>query len=199
MQLLEAASVLVAMNQDGTPAHDSDSSSPAASGSSDPHEDGVSSTETTPPPQRGEHTYREHKRNSTASSVFSRSYQSVFSVGSAPHEQAPSHARHWSTSSNRPTSANTAITDTYPDEDPADLAAAVGLLSCSYGTPKTGPTHLADVPPVPPLPAKYLDHATFGRVTQLQEPSDVDMDGESHSDEDRRFARREEGMFNMDA
>ncbi len=42
----------------------------------------------------------------------------------------------------------------------ADLAAAVGLLSCSYGsTPKTGPVMLpADAPPVPPLPAQFLGH-----------------------------------------
>lgn len=43
------------------------------------------------------------------------------------------------------------------DSTTADLAAAVGLLSCSYGTPKTGPVMLPpDVPPVPPLPAQYL-------------------------------------------
>lgn len=194
VQLLEAASVLVAMNQDG-PAHDSDSSSPAASGSSDPQEDLPSSTETTPPPHHDHTSYRDSKRHSNSSSVYSRSYQSIFSSGSAPHENAFSHARQWSTSSNRPTTANTSIAESYPDEDPADLAAAVGLLSCSYRTPKNGPTVLADVPPVPPLPAKYLDGAH--NKAPRTEIVDIDMDDESNSDYDQhtRHDEAEYGVF----
>lgn len=194
VQLLEAASVLVAMNADGTSANDSDSSSPAASGSSDPHdEEGLSSTETTPPPQM----YRDSKRHSNSSSVYSRSYQSIFSSGSAPQESAFSHARQWSTSSNRPLTGNTSIAESYPDEDPADLAAAVGLLSCSYGTPKTGPTLLDDVPPVPPLPAKYLDSSISRKPIRAQEQNDIEMEEDSMSDEDRTTRHDDAGEYGV--
>lgn len=41
------------------------------------------------------------------------------------------------------------------DEEEATLAAAVESL-CNFGTPRSGPVHLpADVPPVPPLPARF--------------------------------------------
>ncbi|EME50393.1 hypothetical protein DOTSEDRAFT_69048 [Dothistroma septosporum NZE10] len=197
VQLLEAASVLVAMNADGI-ANDSDSSSPAASGSSDMRdEQELSSTETTPPPQ-SEHAYRDSKRFSNNSSLYSRSYQSVFSSESAPgHDNGFSHHRQWSTSSNsRPLTANTSIADSYRgDEDPQDLAAAVGLLSCSYGTPKSGPTGMGnDVPPVPPLPAKYQNYRA---------PVDVQMDDDYDSDDEphvRNDDVEDQGVFGkMDA
>jgi hypothetical protein len=198
VQLLEAASVLVAMNQDAATSNDSDASSPAASGSSDLRDEDVSSAETTPPPQA--ESYRDSKRYSNTSSTYSRSYQSVFSSGSMPNAEHPfSHHRQWSTSSaNRPATANTSIADSYRDEDPQDLAAAVGLLSCSYGTPKSGPTGMpADVPPVPPLPAKYALHKFAG----YREQDDVDMEDEESEDEEQghqypsRIDEVEEGMF----
>jgi hypothetical protein len=185
VQLLEAASVLVAMNQDGTAANDSDnSSSPAASGSSDMRDEDLSSTETTPPPHM-EGPYRDSKRYSNTSSAYSRSYQSVLSESVPNTEGASGYARHWSASSNRPLTANTSIAESYRDEDPKDLAAAVGLLSCSYGTPKSGPVSmLGDIPPVPPLPAKYVTHV---------QTADIDMDDHEHDDD-------EEGVFGkMDA
>ncbi len=172
MQLLEAASVLVAMNQDA-PAQaqpdkkaesDQSSASPAASGSSEIHDDYLSSTNTTPPPNADEPVVSPHsKRYSTASSVYSRSYQSTSATSAYLSESAPngqaylSHYRQWS-ADNRPATAGTSVGGSqYGDEDQADLAAAVGLLSCSYGTPKSGPVVLPpDVPPVPPLPAKFL-------------------------------------------
>lgn len=41
------------------------------------------------------------------------------------------------------------------DEEEATLVAAVESL-CSFGTPRSGPVHLPpDVPPVPPLPARF--------------------------------------------
>ncbi|KAK1819403.1 hypothetical protein LTR12_006229 [Friedmanniomyces endolithicus] len=191
VQLLEAASVLVAMNQDPASTNDSDnSSSPAASGSSDMRNDDVSSAETTPPPQT-DNSFRDSKRYSNTSSAYSRSYQSVFSSESAPsHEHGFSHQRQWSTSSNnRPLTANS-IAESYRDEDPQDLAAAVGLLSCSYGTPKTGPTGMpSDVPPVPPLPAKY---ASYKRASQHGH-QDVDMDADESSDD--RIDEVDEGIF----
>lgn len=164
------------MNTESQPPNDSDnSSSPAASGSSERDED-VSSPESTPPPQ-ADTGYRDSKRYSNTSSAYSRSYQSVFSDGAGEHDFV--HYRHWSTSSGRPLTANTSLAESYPDEDPQELAAAVGLLSCSYGTPKTGPTVVPgdDIPPVPPLPQKYAN--AFGNY-RAQE--DVIMDD---SDDDR--------------
>ncbi|EMD00753.1 hypothetical protein BAUCODRAFT_29112 [Baudoinia panamericana UAMH 10762] len=193
VQLLEAASVLVAMNQDPTVTHDSDNSdSPAASGSSDMRDD-VSSTETTPPPQI-EGPDRDNKRFSNNSSVFSRSYQSVFSESAPTNDHGFSHRRQWSTSSNnRPPTANTSIAESYDDQDPQDLAAAVGLLSCSYGTPKSGSTNMpGDVPPVPPLPAKYAMH----NFTSYRAQQDVEMDdGETSEDERTRIDENDEGIF----
>jgi len=193
------------MNQDGNPTNDSDnSSSPAASGSSDMRDEEPSSTETTPPPQN-DGSYRASKRFSNTSSAYSRSYQSVFSSESVPNgENGFSHHRQWSTSStNRPMTANTSIAESYRDEDPQDLAAAVGLLSCSYGTPKSGPTGMPnDVPPVPPLPAKYASNNKF---TGFHSQEDVDMedDDEDSSDDEQGHARIEEvdeGIFGkMDA
>ncbi|KAH8707597.1 hypothetical protein GQ44DRAFT_471276 [Phaeosphaeriaceae sp. PMI808] len=172
VQLLEAASVLVAMNKESD-GGDSDHSSmsPPASGSSDVRDE-PSSTETTPPPHIDDEAigsypnshfgHRSIKRYSGNSSAFSQSYQStVFS----DHGNGRHH-RQWSNVSDRPTTSGTSVAGSYRDDgnDHADLAAAVGLLSCSYGTPKTGPVALpADVPPVPPLPAKFLD---FSNVHQ---------------------------------
>ena len=191
--------MLVAMNQEAGP-HDSDnSSSPAASGSSDMREEEVSSAETTPPPHN-DGSYRDSKRFSNNSSIFSRSYQSVFSNESA-HANEPDfrHRRQWSTSSNnRPWTANASIAESYRDEDPQDLAAAVGLLSCSYGTPKSGPTGLnTNVPPVPPLPAKYAG-STFSGYRGRED--DVEMEDEECGDDEEhthpgRIEEADEGVF----
>lgn len=168
------------MNTDGTPTNDSDnSSSPAASGSSERDED-LSSTETTPPPQT-DNAYRDSKRYSNTSSAYSRSYQSVFSESAPNGEHGFGHYRQLSSSSNRPQTANTSIAESYRDEDPADLAAAVGLLSCSYGTPKSlGPTGMpSDIPPVPPLPEKYAN-----AFSSYRGQGDVIMDDEDSSDDE---------------
>jgi len=208
------------MNHDG-PAVDSDSSSPAASGSSDPLDSEMSSAETSPPPQLeadGNEFYRAReialKRFSNNSSAYSHSYQSSIFSESAPGSRAyMSHYRQWS-NDGRPTTSGTSVNGDESQEH-ADLAAAVGLLSCSYGTPKTGPVMLpADVPPVPPLPSQFLgqkaDHLsgttmTFSGVPQsfssyVRERKDVDMDADNSADEDydRHRARSDEddeGMF----
>lgn len=191
------------MNTEGNPTTDSDnSSSPAASGSSDRDEE-LSSAETTPPPQT-DNAYRDSKRYSNTSSAYSRSYQSVFSSESIPNgDNAFSHHRQWSSSSNgRPLTANTSIAESYRDEDPADLAAAVGLLSCSYGTPKSGPTGMpSDIPPVPPLPEKYAQ--AFANYRDRSQ-DDVIMDDDDSSDDEEPQQRTlnddDEGMFGkMDA
>ena len=213
VQLLEAASVLVAMNLEGESARDSDHSSmsPPASGSSDLRDE-LSSTDTTPPPQIDDHAVGSYPRtqfgnrsskrySANSSSAYSQSYQStVFS----DHGHG-GHYRQWSNVSDRPTTSGTSVAGSYQDEenDQADLAAAVGLLSCSYGTPKTGPFVLPpDVPPVPPLPARYMDFnnarnlsGTANVVAQQssvrgssysyrRESKDVEMDEESFVDED---------------
>ncbi|KAF2455915.1 hypothetical protein BDY21DRAFT_63672 [Lineolata rhizophorae] len=193
VQLLEAASVLVAMNQEASSSGaapmesaknaDSDghsSASPTASGfSGELRDDDLSSNDTTPPPQieggrafaNGAQHYSKRFSNAT-SSAYSRSYQSVFS-DSAPNALSPQHFRQWSADTSvtggdagvRPTTSSSISGSTaYDDGDSADLAAAVGLLSCSYGTPKTGPSMLPpDVPPVPPLPARYLGQSVGAR------------------------------------
>ena len=164
--MLEAASVLVAMNKDGPSAIESDdSSSPAASGSSDPHDEEMSSAETTPPPEgrNGPRSaigadFGHTKRFSENSSLYSHSYQSSILSESVPNSRPyMSHYRQWS-ADGRPTTSGTSVAGSYmEDGEHADLTAAVGLLSCSYGTPKTGPVMLpADAPPVPPVPAQFL-------------------------------------------
>lgn len=171
VQLLEAASVLVAMNDkpkdsETTPPDsakdfpsDPESASPAASGYSEQVER-QSSADTTPPPMsEGVQMNGTSFRNKRHSSVggFSRSYQSAPSLvpGSLPgngfgHSRQPS--------DHRPTSSG--INNT--GQDDRDLAAAVELLSCSFGSNNgnNGTVMLADAPPVPPVPQQYLDQAT---------------------------------------
>ncbi|KAL6896019.1 hypothetical protein HDV57DRAFT_35081 [Trichoderma longibrachiatum] len=175
VQLLEAASVLVAMN--GNPKERSvtppdsardfasepeTASSPAASGYSD-QADGQSSADTTPPPIYDHavafdtSAYRE-KRYSMGS-VFSRSFASpqpsnplVFGSIPLDHGRSPS-------MDPRPSSSGVHANG----EDDHELAAAVELLSCSFGS-NTGSraavvAHIEDAPPVPPVPTQFLDQA----------------------------------------
>lgn len=172
VQLLEAATVLVNMNQDDVPEHSPEAESELSSaspGASSDIRDGASSAETTPPPvdEREEDDDFEMsgmpanwtKRPSIGNaSAFSRSYQSIPSssyTGSAPlHSPAFSHFRKSSVDT-RPSTADTRL----HEDDEADLAAAIGL--CNFGTPRTGPvSNTPDVPPVPPLPARYLDSSS---------------------------------------
>ncbi|ODA80109.1 hypothetical protein RJ55_03067 [Drechmeria coniospora] len=169
VQLLEAASVLVAMNgkeSEATPpdsakdsASELDSASPAASPYSEQAER-QSSTDTTPPPMAevfsfGALSYRDRFNNVGAD--FPRSHQSpslkpsLLSGGiSSPafgHFRQPSHER-------RPPSSGANRTG----QEDRDLAAAVELLSCSFGSNNGSyatMTLAADAPPVPPVPAQY--------------------------------------------
>ncbi|KAK8225556.1 hypothetical protein HDK77DRAFT_431774 [Phyllosticta capitalensis] len=216
VQLLEAASVLVNMNQEAqtesAKASESDQSSASPDGSSSDYRDGMSSAETTPPPQGDDlvgsfgRSYP-NKRFSSNSSAYSQSYQSNTSVFS---ESAPNAYYH-----DRPTTSGTSMT-AYDDEDQADLAAAVGLLSCSFGTPQSKPVVLPpDVPPVPPLPARFVSNS-FGSTTIATPPGehqyatsmrsyyaarhkeeDVDMEDDDEDDHRRRGRSDEddEGMF----
>ncbi|UNI14099.1 hypothetical protein JDV02_000770 [Purpureocillium takamizusanense] len=169
VQLLEAASVLVAMNgkeSTTTPpdsakdsASEPDSASPAASGYSEQPER-QSSADTTPPPTIDGINFASPYRDT---SEFARSYQSSslkppFMLGSIPngpgfgHSRQPSHER-------RPPSSGANRTG----QEDRDLAAAVELLSCSFGSNNGSHgtvTLPADAPPVPPVPAQYLDQAS---------------------------------------
>lgn len=178
--------MLVGMNQENamppdtakTIESDQSSASPDISATSELHDDYISSAETTPPPvnepayaQDSFSTIRE-KRHSGTSSAFSRSYQSApsssYLAGSMPSssygQQYPGHRRP-STSGVTSTSAYTV------DEDEAGLAAAVQSL-CSFGTPRTGPTHLPPgVPPVPPVPAQYIGQNTNRLSANIMTPT----------------------------
>ncbi|KFG86208.1 putative C2H2 finger domain protein [Metarhizium anisopliae] len=165
VQLLEAASVLVAMNDKestATPpestkdsASEPDSSSPAASGYSD-HVERQSSADTTPPPMMEESGLSGLSYRDGSGAGFARSYQSTVS-GSLPRGSAYGHFRQPSHERRPPSSGAN-----HTGEDDRDLAAAVELLSCSFnsnnGSHGTVTVPL-DAPPVPPVPAQYLDQA----------------------------------------
>ena len=155
------------MNQDAIAAEDitkpserdHSSVSPAASGSSDVRDEEyyISSAETTPPPMNEHYAIIEDvgngrsKRYSGNSSSFSRSYQSAPSF-SLPAGNNLSHCQQ----QRRPSSSGVAPADV--DEEEAALAAAVESL-CSFGTPRNGSVRLPeDVPPVPPVPARYREY-----------------------------------------
>ena len=92
-------------------------------------------------------------------SMFSRSYQSVpsASIAASSVPTTASYGSFHNTSYQRRLSIpNTELSGISGSEDAADLAAAVEL--CHFGTPRTGPIHIDDIPPVPPLPARYASH-----------------------------------------
>ncbi|KAI0128852.1 hypothetical protein BJ170DRAFT_732544 [Xylariales sp. AK1849] len=192
VQLLEAASVLVQMNNDKDattppdsardfPSEPESAASPAASGYSDLH-DGRSSADTTPPPQAeafhgtSGFAYRDASKRYSSGSGYARSYQSVssngFVAGSVPSGSGFGHNRHGS-SDRRPPSSGRNNTG----QEDRDLAAAVELLSCSFGSNGgSRDTRLPDdAPPVPPLPAQYLDQAAFTSASFLNSYSTRQM------------------------
>lgn len=150
---------------------DHSSASPAASGYSDLHDDEISSVETTPPPSSEEQTVAHNstglgrpKRYSSNSSTYSRSYQSAPSgtafAGSAPSGSSISGQYRQQSSEHWPSTPG--VSNGMDDDEEANLVAAVKSL-CSFGTPRSGPVHLPpDVPPVPPLPAKFLSQNLHG-------------------------------------
>ncbi|RDA87547.1 hypothetical protein CP532_3991 [Ophiocordyceps camponoti-leonardi (nom. inval.)] len=159
VQLLEAASVLLAMNgkenQAPTPpdsASEADSASPATSSPSELGER-QSSADTTPPPTIegawfGGSSYRDGDLSPCHSSLKpSYASQSLFDGL-------------FRRSSREPSSSGASRCG---QEDP-DLVAAVELLSCSFRS-KEGAAAVAvavatEAPPVPPMPARYLDQST---------------------------------------
>lgn len=186
VQLLEAASVLVQMNNNKDAASPPDSArdfasepesaaSPAASGYSDQH-DGRSSADTTPPPQAEAYLsgfgYRDAFKRYSNGSAYSRSYQSTASNGFMPDSipssnpfGSPFGHRRQGSSDRRPPSSGMGSSG----KEDRDLAAAVELLSCSFNS--NGGSRDArfpqDAPPVPPLPMEYLDQVTFASTSFL--------------------------------
>lgn len=171
--------MLVAMNQDTdmssveslAPPLDSDrsSASPLASVSSAIQDDEISSLEITPPPFEYHHEYKysthnqskTHYRYSSTSSIYSQSYQSTGGrdsiAGSVPTAASYGSTTQFSFHGRRPSASGTQYSHSQVGEDDAGIAAALDL--CSFGTPRTGPIHNGDdIPPVPPLPAKFASH-----------------------------------------
>ncbi|KAL1893812.1 hypothetical protein Cpir12675_003968 [Ceratocystis pirilliformis] len=182
VQLLEAASVLVAMNHND-PKSDSTSESPSDSTSGFHSEsdsvstadsvlnrhERTSSTETTPPPMEGlglklnSHQFSA-KRYSTGG--ISKAYklgnykpstsilQGISSSG--PNGSSSNHGRKRSEDI-RPTSSGRSSTGKVDRE----LAAAVELLSCSFSSNNAkSPSTTTLVPLVPALPIQYLEQST---------------------------------------
>ncbi|OJD10537.1 hypothetical protein AJ78_08484 [Emergomyces pasteurianus Ep9510] len=172
-------------HQQPTGESDRSSTSPTVSGISELR-DGISSAETTPPPtgeegifttsstttgkppSSGTHPSPQNRNHSLShrfsANSFSRSFQSIPSssfTGSAPtFSPSPSHFRQSSISTD--TRPSTAETGGLLDDDEAGLAAAIEL--CHFGTPRSGPVPMSpeDIPPVPPLPARFLGSHSMG-------------------------------------
>ncbi|QSZ30575.1 hypothetical protein DSL72_000131 [Monilinia vaccinii-corymbosi] len=167
VQLLEAAAVLVNMNQDAvanTPpdsakdfqSDDQDSASPAASGSDDHEIDRASSADTTPPPSNMRHPYAggsyNKPRRYLADIEYFKQSNMAFYPGSAP--AGFGHARHQSHERRPPSSGMNG------NEEEEGLTAAIELLSCGFaspGTPRSGLLLPHAAPPVPEIPAEYLN------------------------------------------
>lgn len=209
VQLLEAASVLISMNHGGTGINDSDLPSPAASRLSDLRgdelsDDGLNSIETAPTSQ-SQHAYSNpnFKRYSNPSSPYSPSCQSALSEPAPSASSFSSRYRRQSSSSIQPATAKTSNAEAYSEDGEAELAAAVALLSCSYGTSKSGPTAIpADIPGVLPLPAKTQGASApslASRVPYRGQQDDVDMerlsDEDAHVWRDHDHEEEDEGMF----
>lgn len=146
------------------PSDPESAASPAASGYSEVG-DRQSSADTTPPPSsEGPLLNAMAYRNKRHSSIggLSRSYQSAPFASSPVQGRASGsngfgHSRHLSVD-NRPTSSGFNTTG----QEDRDLAAAVELLSCSFGSNSgsRGTVTLPDdAPPVPPVPTQYLSQA----------------------------------------
>lgn len=225
VQLLEAASVLVSMNQTGNPgaelaldmSSDHSSASPAASGFSGLRDD-LSSVDTTPPPRdEGEYAVmtvetsqsRNANRRSSNVSAYSRSYQSVQStsvfgdVGSLGTSNF--HYMRQGSIGGRSSSIHASSVGDH-DADEESLAAAVGLLSCSFGTPRSGPVIPSadtDIPPVPPLPAHFLGEREQtvhgGTGTILGNPETVSGPSSDHNTYGMRWTKGEENAVEDDS
>jgi hypothetical protein len=209
VQLLEAASILVNLNQDGpTPPnsakdfHSDESASPAASSSSEQH-DGTSSADTTPPPQAdmfgGNGSYR-HKRMSSGYSGYSRSYQSAPSATSYTESVSNGSAfGHYRQQSQERQLLSSGISE---DNENDDLATAINLLSCSFQSQRSNSTPrmvipvTMDTPPVPNIPAQYLSNFSGSTLGTNHHPRQTESytRHQIHSDRDVKMEESEESI-----
>lgn len=223
METAAAANVMTPPDSTRGFPSDVESASPTASGYSEMNER-QSSADTTPPPHQeafGNHI-PEYVSKRYNGGGLSRSYQSTpvsDFAGSAPNPAFTGfgHSRQLSQDRRPPSSGKNATS-----QDDRELAAAVELLSCSFNSNNGshGVGVPLDAPPVPPLPAQYLDQAAsltstgFINSFPSRQPEsftrgetrnvDVKMEESAESgieeDEDERHARarsdeEEDGVF----
>lgn len=173
VQLLEAATILVNIGQGAanTPPDsakdfqsDQGSASPAASGSDDHDADQASSADTTPPPAI---TRRAYGDGAYEPRRFPGEIEYLRRSGAAMHPNSDEfhgqpldyndnfgHSRHQS-HEHRPRSSG--MNGNQSDQG---LSTAIELLSCGFaspGTPRSGALIPHDAPPVPEIPAEYLN------------------------------------------
>ena len=178
VQLLEAASVLVTMNvkpdgqSDSEPSADTppDSTSASVSDEDAPHFDDVNSVATTPLPAYADSAMAVDSDGTGKSGPWSTRFDEPLSPrqsGSLSYQSAAySHERHSSQDGLRPPSSGRNNTGHEDNE----LAQAVGMLSCSANSTH-GNAHAAasqNVPPVPLVPAQYLDQSYLNSYSQHQ-------------------------------
>lgn len=131
-------------------ASEPESASPAASGFSE-QVDRQSSVETTPPPTNdGLFNGMSYRNKPTESEIAFGRQRGSFAPGSMGNTLHPSFANE-----RRPSSGMNVT-----GKDDRDLAAAVELLSCSFNSQNGSHGTITNAPPVPAVPAQYLDQAT---------------------------------------
>lgn len=201
VQLLEAATVLVAMNtQPTSPPGSARETSPSVSGGFSEQLDGRSSANTTPPPHMDAmHPAEESKLN--FSPMISDDDEDMRGGLTRSLYPLPTDVAYYQQQELTPPPGPSSMSG-----EADHLAKAVAMLSCSYGS-NTGSltSHLPlDIPPVPPVPVQFLSQTSLGQSPFLnsypaQAPesftrgdrrrdSDVKMD--DGDDEDRRSRAR---------
>lgn len=172
---------------------DQDSASPASS-SVDHDIDRASSADTSPPPTDMRHaygggSYNSSKRYARDSDRYTMSGRVLYG-GSVPAGFGHS----YQSQERRPPSSGMNI-----NQEDEGLSTAVALLSCSFGTPGSGPLIPHDAPPVPEIPAEYLNdlstsfapslprqRESFARESFTRgsyEPHQIHGDGDVHMDD----------------
>ncbi|KAK7735919.1 hypothetical protein SLS53_007297 [Cytospora paraplurivora] len=172
VQLLEAASVLVAMNNQMTsPPESARETSPSVSGGSSEQMDGRSSANTTPPPHMETMNSGEGGRyhfsplspfsgdmmgGGLAHSLHAAPSESSYAT-SVPHGSGFGYYRQYLEPSPPPAGSSMS-------GEADHLVKGVAMLSCSYNSNNGSQAgQLAqDVPEIPPIPAHFLDQASLG-------------------------------------
>lgn len=208
VQLLEAATVLVAMNtQPTSPPDSARETSPSMSGSYSEQLDGRSSANTTPPPQM-DAMHAVEESGYTLSPMLSDDDEDMRGGLTRSLHPLPSDMAYYQQEPS-PTPGPSSMSG-----EADHLAKAVAMLSCSYSSNTGSLTNQLplDIPPVPPVPAQFWSQTSLGQSPFLnsfpaQAPesftrgdrgrcSDVKM--EDGDDEDMRSrARSDEEDFGV--